>query len=782
MLRSNLTLIFRQLRNIYALLNLTGLVIGFSAFTLIFIWVNEEVSYDRFQPDYEKIYRVVGEQSNDQGEILPMATTPAPLAEYLGTNFPEIESTCKLMPTEFFIKYGEAGLYKEGLSADPSFFNLFSFPIKKGSLKDFSEGTDKIIISQRMAQIYFAEEDPIGKVFLIAGHDVMVIAVMENVPPNSHLQFDFVLPIKFLEEAGLYRLDLWDYLLTHTYIKTRTAESQSQLEAKIKNVAINKSPEATTLLKLQPLADIHLKSNHLNNDMKGQGNYQYVYLFSIIATFILIIVGINYSNLATSRSTKRSRETGVRKVMGASRQQLATFFFSESILYCIVALGISFIISWILLPYFNELSGKQLEFHLLSPKIIGSLFSCALLCALLGGAYPALLLSSQNPVAIFKGYAKTGNKAIILRRFLLVVQFIVTISLLTGTLFIQRQLGYINSKELGYEKENIISFTALRKIRAQYSTFKNELLKSPSVKYVTANNTSISFSDAWTDEVLWEGKNPNSKIIFHQLIVDHDYLKTYSISLLSGRDFSESIASDSSGIILNEVAVLQMGLTDPVNKVIKLSNISYTIIGVVKNFHFKSIHKKVEPLLIYIDPSAFYQISVKLQQGNLPDQVSAVETIFKKFAPERPFDYTFLDGDIQKLYLMENRTGKIFQYFSILSIFVSCLGLFGIILFVTEQRAKELAIRKVMGASVYKLMFILSLEYFLMVLIAFCIAAPIMYYAVDKWLDNFSYRIETDVRIFLTAGLICLVFTWLTVAWRSYKAANSNPVESLRSE
>ena len=599
MLRSNLKLMLRQSRNVYTLLNITGLIIGFTALILIFLWVNEELSYDRFHSDNKTIFRVVSTQFSEEGEAHPVAITPAPLAEYLENNFEEIESACRIRLVEFFLKFEEVGFYKGGLAADPSFFNVFSFPLSQGVVSNFNEGVDKIIISERLAHTYFGDTDPIGKVFVIGGHDVMITAVMENIPTNSHLQFDFVMPIKFLEAVSITTLDRWDIFQCFTYFKTKRDETQSVLEEKIKNIVIKNDPQSTSLLSLQPLSDIHLKSTHLSSDLKYEnndtispGNAQYVNLFSFLAIFVLIIASINYSNLAAARSIKRSKETGVRKVLGSSRFQLVGYFFSESIIYCTLSLSIALLISWLLLPSFNELSGKQLEFHF-SVEMIGYLLVSTLFCSFLG-AYPTLLITSQNPVNVLKGFAKASNKTISLRRILVAVQFTLSISLLTGTLIIQRQLNYINSKDLGYDKSNMISYETTRKVRAQYPVIKDELLTLPTVKYVTANNYSISFADYWTDELVWEGKNSTSKIIFQQLVVDHDFLKTYAISLSTGRDFSISIASDSSAILLNEEAVAKMGITNPINKVITLHKKKYNVIGVVKNFHFKSIHHKIE--------------------------------------------------------------------------------------------------------------------------------------------------------------------------------------------
>lgn len=781
MLRSNLKLIFRQLRNIYSYLNLLGLTVGFTVFILIFLWANEELSYDRFHIEHENIYRILSDQGEGTEKPQLDANTCAPLAEYLKTNYAEIRESCRLENVEFFIKHGETGFYNHGFAVDTSFFKIFSYPIKSGNLKNFFKGTDKIIISKALAKKYFNDSDPIGKAVLIANRDVEVVAVMENIPPNSHLQFDFLMPIKFVEVIGMVGLSDWDFYFLNTYIKTTKTDALA-LGKKIKDAIRKNEPESTTGIYLQPLTDIHLKSGDITSDSSGRGSITYVYLFFSISIFILVIAGINYSNLATAQSIKRSKETGVRKVLGSSRIELASFFFLESVLYALFALMMALLLSWLLLPYFNSLSGKQLSFEIFSVNIFGSILCFALITALLGGAYPALVLSAHKPVVVLKGLATSSITSIRLRRGLVILQFVLSISLLSGAFIVQKQLNYIQSKNLGYDKEGIISFSLIRKVRANYPTIKNELLALKSVKSVAANNQKLSLTDAWTQDLEWEGKNPDYKPTFFALVTDFDFLKTFSISIIAGRDFSKEIASDSSALVVNEAAVALMGLTDPINKPVKLHDKDYTIVGIAKNFHFKSIHTKIEPLIIYTEPRAFFTISIKLNPGDRPQQLKEVEAVFKKFTPDRPFDYTFLEDDIQKNYADENRTGKIFIYFSGLAIFISCLGLFGIILFVTEQRAKEMAIRKTLGAPIYKLMLLLSSEYILMAVIGFFIATPIMYWGMGKWLANFAYRIEISWWLFILAALVTLVFTCLTIFYRTYQSATNSPVESLKSE
>jgi putative ABC transport system permease protein len=534
---------------------------------------------------------------------------------------------------------------------------------------------------------------------------------------------------------------------------------------------------------VQPLHGIHLNSNHLNNDTTGRGNILYVYIFSAVGIFILIIASINYANLATARSIRRAKEAGVRKVIGANRLQLMMHFFSESLLYSLLAFLLAVVVSWLILPSFNELSGKAIEFELLNPTIYLPLLASVIFCSFLGGAYPALLLSALNPALVLKGYLKGGRGTIIFRRTLVVLQFVLAISFLAGTLVVQDQLEYIRARDLGFEKENILTFTANRNLRQQFDAFKAELLTLPGVLDVTATSSKLSNINESTDMVEWNGKNPEASVLFHILPVEQDFVKTFSMEVIEGRDFSPEFISDSSAVLINEEAAKQMGITEPLGKTITFGKrINNPIVGVIKDFNFKSAHKKIEPMLIYLDANEYYRIAVRLGAGNLVEHTEAVKDVFKKMNPNAPFEYVFLDEEIDQSYRDEERTSQIFSYLSALSIFISCLGLLGMVMFVTEQRAREVALRKVLGASTVHLTWLLTREFILLVLAAFAIAAPAMYYLGNLWLDNFAYRIEAGILVFVLAGLISLTVATLTVGFRSFKVALANPVDSLRSE
>lgn len=782
MLASYFKIVLRQLRSIYSFINLIGLVAGLSVFVLIYLWVMHELSYDRFHPTYENTYRITKKQFNEKGEVYPVALTPGPLGPYVESTLPEVEQTCRLVQVELLLRHEEKAYYHTGLAADRSLFDLFHFPVLQGEVNSFNEGVDKIILTKKLATSYFGDRDPMGKMFTLVGHDLMVTGVIEDVPTNTHIQFDYVIPFEFLKTTSLQNIDTWEWNSYHTYLSVKDTKQVSEIEGKITEALIAHDPETKTQIALQPLADIHLKSGHLNNDMRNRGNFQYVLIFSAVGIFILIIASINYANLATARSLKRAKEAGVRKAIGASKMQLVFHFFSESLLYTIAAFAISLVIAWIVLPFFNELAGKTLTFNILSPGVALPLVGSVLFCALMGGAYPALLLSSLNPALVLKGQSKSGRSTLYLRRALVVIQFILSISFLTGTLIVYQQLNFIQSRNLGFSKENILIFSSNRKLRQQYPEFKNELFAIKGVMGVTATNSKLSYSDQNIGSVAWEGKDPNHEILFHQLMTDHDFITTYSISLADGRDFSEEIKSDSNAVLVNEAALSQMNLADPLNKQINIGNWRGTIIGVVKDFNFKPAHKQIEPMIIYIDPSNFYEISVKLSPGNLVEQVRAVESVYKKFNPDRPFEYSFLNDELDKLYRDEQRIGKIFKYFSILSLFISCLGLLGMVMFVTEQRAKEVALRKIMGASELHLIWLLSGEFVLLIIIAFVITTPAMYYGSSLWLNSFAYRINPGVLLFLAAGLISLLIAWLTVGYKAYQVSRSNPIESLRNE
>ncbi len=783
MLSGYLKIILRQLRSVYSFINLTGLIVGFAAFILIYLWVEQQLSYDRFHSDYENIYRVVENQIDDSGSVYPVAVTPSPLSPYLKNTFAETDETCRLSFLDLLVRHDAQAFYQKGALADPAMFDLFTFPIVAGEVRSFETGVDKIIITRKIARTYFGNAEPTGKTLRLLDQEMLITAVLEDLPVNSHIQFDFIIPFEFLRAKGYDSLVNWGFNNHHTYVKLTDQADPILYTEKIKNSIGKHLPKSKTELALQPLSEIHLKSNHLNNDVAGRGNMLYVYIFSAVGIFILIIASINYANLSTARSIKRSKEAGVRKVVGASRSQLMFYFFSESLFYCLLAFAFALLACWLLLPGFSELSGSQLKFNIFLPTIIFPLMGAVMFCSFLGGVYPAILLSSLNPTAVLKNILKTGSGTIAVRRILVIIQFALAIAFLSGTFVVHNQLSYIRNRNLGFEKENILTFPTFRTIRKQFQAFKTELLAIPGIQHVSATSTKISLTDDSSDDMSWEGKEAEKDQLFHKLMVDYDFLKTFSISLAEGRDFSPEIKSDSTAVILNEEAVRQMGLADPVNKQFTVGKTRKgTIIGIVKDFNFKSAHKKIEPMVIYLEQESLYEAAVRFNKGNVVEQTKAVEAVYKKFTDGRPFEYSFVDRDIDNLYRAEQRTGIFFNWLAGLSIFISCLGLLGIIMFVTQQRAKEIAVRKVLGASVLQLMWMLTIEFMIPVIIAFCIATPVIYYLTDLWLQDFAYRLDPGFYVFGLAGLISLGIAWLTIGFKSYQVSRANPTNWLRSE
>lgn len=783
MLSNYFKIAFRNLRSVYSLINLTGLTVGLVTFILIFQWVDDELSYDKFHAGHDRIFRIYQDQYDAQGKLYQVAVTPARLHDYVQANFSMAESVCRAVSVEVLVRHEEKAFYQKGISVDPSFFSVFTFPLTEGNVSDF-KGTDKIILTEKTAQAYFGGSNPIGKLVKIASHDFSVVGIAKNIPSNSHLQFDFLFPMEVLKALGWETLDQWDWHRFHTYVKLKRASDEAAFANAIKDLLkVNSKSDQYSDLMLQPLTSIYLRSSHLNNDMPGRSDIQYVYIFSSVAIFILLVACINFTNLATARSVRRAKEAGVRKVVGAARTQLMFQFFSEAALYSLIAFGLAVLFSWLLLPDFNELSGKNLRLDFASGDLLLIVLSAVIACTLLSGIYPAVFLSSLKPVVVFKGLLKAGKLAVLFRRSLVVFQFTLGIALVVGTLVVHHQLNYIRSRDLGYNKENLITFHIIRKLRLQYPDFKNELKALPGVAQVTIANSSISFSDQSSDRMNWEGKDPNKNVLFHQFMVDHDFLKTFSMSLSAGRDFSDDLASDSLAVIVNEEAIHQMNLADPVGKTFTVADRKPgNIIGVVKDFNFKTVHKKIEPVVIYIDPENFGEVSVRLKKGDIEKAMADVTGVFKKFSPDRPFEFNFVDQEIDKLYKTEQRTGELFKIFSGLSIFISCLGLLGVVMFTTEQRTKEFAIRKTLGASSSSLFMNISKEFLILVVAANLIGIPLAAYAMKWWLERFAYFAPAPWFLFASATLVSIIITWLTIAYFSLKAAITSPVGALKSE
>ncbi len=681
----------------------------------------------------------------------------------------------------FLFQYGDQVFNESGLMADNSFFQVFSFPLTMGNRETVLARLENIAISQKLAEKYFPDSNPLGKVFKINNQDFAVSGVFENVPQNSHLQFDFVLPFELYIKFGWDSLKTWGNNSYYTYVQLSPQSSFEAANEKVKGIIKENNPNSVTELYLQPLADIHLHS-HFTADIPGHGDIQYVYIFSAIAVFVLLIACINFMNLSTARSAGRSKEVGVRKVIGAARSQLIRQFLTESLTFAVLGLAVAIGIALALLPAFNELSGKPLNLTLGASDLWIFIALVALVTGLISGSYPALFMSSFKPVSTLKGTFRTGRGALVFRKVLVVLQFSISILLISGTIIVYTQLNFIRNKKLGFEKANTMLFRFNDDIRTNRDAFKNELLQQAGVRAVSYLSQNLTYVGNSTSGLEWEGKDPDSEILVHFMAVDYDFIPSFNVEMVSGRNFSHDMITDSSAIILNETAVQQMGLSDPLNKKITWGGTELTVVGVVKDFHFKSIHNAIEPLLLAVVPTWLNRVYVKIEPGRITDGVAAVERVFKKFSPDRPFEFSFLDDEFDRLYRAEQRTGNIFEYFAIIAVVISCLGLFGLVMFTTEQRTREIGIRKVLGASVSSLFALISVDFVGLVIAANVIAIPAAWYIMDLWLSGFAYHIDIRWVTFVIAGIVSVAVAWATMSYQSIRAATANPVNSLRIE
>jgi len=770
---------------VYSFINIFGLSVGLACCILIMLFIRDELGYDKFHKNVNQLYRVVVEfKYRDRPDNF--AHTQAPLAPALINEFPEVLNAVRFARrSEELVAYKEKQFWEKGLMlADPSIFEVFTFPLIKGDSETALSDPDSIVITQRVAQKYFNDEDPIGKILKIGDEwvkDYKVTGILKKIPSNSQLRFDFL--ISFANQKGNIGWGAWNY---STYIQLPPNYPPHKLEERLPYLVgkyMGKETGAKSILHLQPFTRIHLHSN-LRNDLPTNRDLSHLYIFFGIALLILMLACINFVNLVTARSTIREKEVGLRKVVGANQLQLIQQFLGEAVLLSFFAFLLSLALVELLLPLFNGLSGKEMTFHLLRDFwFLTTLTGLMFIVGILSGSYPAFVISRFQPVSILRKSLgeKTSFHPSFLRKCLLVAQFVISIIFLSSTVIMYQQLSYIENRNLGYDKEHLVVLPIFyRDVYPKYELLKSEVIQNPYI----INATATSFLPnklAFQQNIWWEGL-PEKNEYIHWLTVDHNFINTLGLRIKSGRNFSSDYPTDQGGAyILNEAAVEKIGWESPIGKQFEIVDRG-TVIGVINNFHFQSLHNKIQPLALYIYPDAFRYLLVRIRAEDISKSLKFLKRKWEEFFPARLFEYSFFDQDFERIYKAEKRLVKIFNYITSLAIFIAFLGLFGLASFTTVRRTKEIGIRKVLGASVFRIVFLLSKEFIKWVLVANIFAWPVAYLVMNKWLQNFAYRTNIGIQSFILSLLTVLIIALLAVSYQSIKAARINPIESLRFE
>lgn len=792
---------------VYSSINVFGLAVGMAASLLIIFYIADEVSYDCFHKDADRIF-LVANTGRLQGVDFKGADSSAPIAAALIENAPEVKEAVRMgwwraMP----IRYNDKSFVeKRVFIADSNFFKFFSFPLISGDNESALKGINKVVLTESAARKYFGDENPLGKMILRGEgrYASEVTGVMKDIPSNSHIQFDMLFSGETWE---FFKNDHWTNTAVYTYIKLNSSEKAGVVQKKL-DVLVEKNtgPELQAIMGLSlaefkakgnrfefylmPFLDLHLKSD-LSSDFIPNGNIKYLYIFGAIAVFVLLIACINFMNLSTARSITRAKEVGVRKSIGAIRSRLVSQFLSESMIYSFSSVLLALIIIGLVIHPFNELTGKNLSIYLFTqPMIILALFGFALIVGVIAGSYPAFYLTAFNPVDVLKGKVGTGMRHSSLRNSLVVFQFIISIALIVGSTVIYHQLKYMQAKDIGFNKENIVVLNNAWSLRNNEEAFKNDLSLQREFKNVSISS---GLPPLITDSNIFRKGGSEQDIILHIATVDYDHLNTMGYELSGGRFFSRDFISDSAAIILNEAAYKKMGFSQIEDQTVINFNAPspapFKLIGVVKDFNFESLRNEVKPMAMILGigsnqwmvREAKSEIAIRLQQGDISDAISKLERVWRKHSTSS-FEFSFLDQNVDATFQTEQRVNRVVLIFTTLTIVIACLGLFGLATYMGEQRGKEISIHKVLGASVSQVILLLIKDFFLLIGIAFIVGAPIAWYLMNTWLQDFAYRITIEWWMIGIGGLVALAVTLLTIGYQSLKVARGNPVDTLKSE
>ncbi len=765
----------------FSVLNLVGLGIGMAACFLIFLFVQFEFSFDKFHSNSSRIYKVRAEwEMEGRTQISP--TTSAPVAPALMEEFPEVQNAVRVEDQAVIVRYQDQ-IFREPhlLMVEPSFFEVFDFPLVSGNPETVLTEPNSIVISENMSRKYFGDQDPVGRsLFLMNKYPFTVTAVAENVPPNSHLKFDFLVRFDLINQfADFDYMSSWGAWNFTTYVllpeNFPVAQFEQKSPALIKKY---RGPDADNpqRLLLQPLTSVHLDST---------GKSKYILFFAAVAGVIMLLACINYMNLAIARGTRRIREIGIRKVIGAGRGQLARQFWGESLIYAVLSVPISLILLYLGLPAFNRIAESQIQLSIQNWLFPAGIFGIVILVSLISGSYPALFLSSFKPVDSLKGEFRAGSSQVRMRSLLVIFQFTASIVLVIGAVVIARQVHYVQHKDLGFDKEWVVNVPLYgEEERKNPEMIKNEMMKEPGIIKATAS--SFNPGSFPYQSVDWEGRTEAQDMMMSWYMADHDFVKTFDLDIIAGRDFSRDFPGDlKTAYLLNEAAVHKLGWKNPVGKQFRVLSSIFPqgkVVGIVKNFHFSSLHEEIRPLAIVLYPQGGYYISLKISSRSIPKTLSSIRRIFKEFSPQSPFSYWFLDERIAQLYLEEKRLGILLNAFTVLSLIIACSGLFGLASYSLNRRTKEIGVRKVLGASGSQIAVLLSRDFLKYVIIASALALPAAYYVMAKWLQSFVYRADLDWWLFAASVTGVTLIALGTIGFHTLQASRSNPADSLRHE
>jgi len=788
MLRNYFLTAFRGIKRnkIFSLINISGLALGLTAFILIANWMLDEFSFDRFHKNASSIYRVV-EKLDFSDRVHYSPVTPGPLGPALKQKFPEIKEVVRVAWTgERIVAQGNTNFYENSiLTVDPAFFTVFSFPFIQGDARSALDPPFSIVITENVAKKYFGSENPVGKNLTMDNrYDFLITGVIKNIPTNSYLQFDMAVPFEIVEKLG-WNVKSWTFSMATTYIQIQKNTDVSFLENKIAHIVENYDPLTNRELFFQPLTSIHLFSGYFSPT--GQGRIQYIIVVFLVAFLILFMACVNFMNLSTARAEHRALEIGLRKVIGAHQKQLIRQFLAEAVFMALIALICVPILLQLVLPVFNQLTGRS--FNLLSftnLSIVFLIMGITVLTGLFSGSYPAFFLSGYQPVKGMRRSPTGGIKGAFFRKSLVFIQISISLALIIISSIIYKQIDFIRDKDLGYDKDHIVTIPlgiGNKENRELYERFRQQIEQIPGVLNMSASFHHPTSFGSRNEDVFFRGKNVEKSTSVYITSVDFDYLETLRIQILKGRSFSRNYGEEKGNLIVNQMFENLLGVESSLGEVIRIGE-TYegTIIGVMKDFHQTSASEAlIRPLIVFLNPSLNY-IILRIDPNNISATLDKMESAWKDIAPHIPFKFSFLDEDFDSLFQDMRNFGTTVKYLTMVAVFIACLGLFGLTSFSAEKRTKEIGIRKVLGARMSEIIYLLSQDFIKIVILANLLSVPITWYIMEKWLNGYPYHVNLDWGVFVQSGLLILGVTVITVTFQMIKVSLANPVDSLKHE